>query len=52
MQINIGVAKLKDSGSMGSSKCLVCDNGKSTCRLNVNGAFKHFAVRKPIPYVF
>ena len=44
--------KLRDSCSMESSKCVVYDNGKSTCRLNVNCAFKRFAVRKPIPYVF
>ena len=32
LQINIGVVKLRDSGSVGSSKCVVYDNGKSTCR--------------------
>ena len=32
LQINIGVVKLRDSGSMESSKCVVYDNGKSTCR--------------------
>ena len=37
---------------MGSSKSVVYDNGKSTCRSNVNCAFKCFAVQKPIPYVF
>ena len=26
LQINIGVVKLRDSGSMGSSKCVVYDN--------------------------
>ena len=30
LQINIGVVKLRDSGSMGSSKCVVNGNGKST----------------------
>ena len=32
LQINIGVVKLRDSGSMGSRTCVVYDNLKSTCR--------------------
>ena len=42
LQINIGVAKLKDSGSVGSSKCVVYDN-VIKCKL---------CIRKPICYVF
>ena len=53
LQIKIGVVKLRDSGSMGSSKCFMYDNGKSTHGIKCkNHAFKGFAVQKRIPYVF
>ena len=50
LQINIGVVTLRDSGSMGSSKCVVYDNGKSsTCSIKCKSCI---AVRKAIPYIF